>query len=297
MRAYGVSAQEVVESIRDVDAKCPVFTGDRRRIAVELRVAFGDSFDSVSSSVKYNLMSVPDEYRRVLIEALKITTVGDSYDDRPLHLLVAHREEVKDLWNEGRLTKENALRLVATDLADIPESAAQINPYYQAICPKFGCGVDEASGQLADNFKNEREYMIVIESPYFDQVKLYSTVGPNGPERTEEAERHGRDVGDILTMVCGKGRKEQVAMVMSGMAMLAKQALLPYIVRNGVENRSTVFNPFYVINDDGSGNLNLKISNLRGSDITLDWTITIHPDGTHTATTPVIGTGDVSDVR
>lgn len=297
MRSYGVSARDVVECIRDVDTRYPVFTGDRHRVAVELRVAFGDSFDSVSSSVKYNLMSIPDEYRRVLIEALKITTGGDSYDDRLLHLLVAHREENKDLWNEGRLTKENALRLIATDLADIQGSATQINPYYQTICPKFGCGVDEAAGRLADNFKNEREYMIVIESPYFDQVKLYSKVGPNNPERTEEAERHGKDVGDILTMVCGKERQEQVAMAMSGMATLAKQALLPYAIRNGAENRSTFFNPLYVISDDGSGDLNLKISNLPGSGITLDWTITIHPDGTHTATTPVIGTRDVSDVR
>ena len=296
MQSYGISAHDAVESIRDIDTRYPVFTGARHRAVIELRAGLGDCFERMSSGTKYNLLSVPNEYRRPLVEALKITTGGNSYDDRLLHLMVFHKDEINNLWNEGRLTKANVLQLIATGLADIPESAAQINPYYQAICPKFGCSVDEAAGRLEENLMNEREYMITIESPYIDQVKLYSTVGPDSPERAEDARRHGKDVGDILTILCGKENQEQVALAMSGMAMLAKQALLPYAILNGAENRSISFNPCYEISVDGTGDLNLKISNLPGSEITLDWSITIHQDGTHTASTPVVGTRDTAGV-
>ena len=55
-------------------------------------------------------------------------------------------------------------------------------------------------------------------------------------------------------------------------------------MRNGAEGNAISFNPLYVVNVDDSGDLNMTISNLPGSGITLDMTVTIHPDGTHTVT-------------
>jgi len=65
-------------------------------------------------------------------------------------------------------------------------------------------------------------------------------------------------------------------------------------MRNGAEGNAISFNPLYVVNVDDSGDLNMTISNLPGSGITLDMTVTIHPDGTHTVTTPVVGMNDAS---
>jgi hypothetical protein len=78
-------------------------------------------------------------------------------------------------------------------------------------------------------------------------------------------------------------------MALSGMASAAKQVLLPHIVGNAAENIPLVFNPLYAVSIEESGDIELKISNLPGSGISLDWTVTIHPDGTQSSTDPVVG--------
>ncbi len=289
MSNYGVSANNVMECIKEIDAKYPVFTGDRYWAVVGLRVALGDSFDNMSSGAKYNLLAVPDGHRRQLIEAFKLVTGGNSYDDRLLHLMIAHKDEIVDLWETGRLTKANALQIVVEGRAGMQKPMAQINPYYQAICPEFGCGLNEAVGRLAESMKNENEFMILIDSPRIDRVSFYSREGRDSPGRIEEAEKHSRDIGSVLEMLCGGERQEQVIMALSGMASAAKQVLLPHIVGNAAENIPLVFNPLYAVSIEESGDIELKISNLPGSGISLDWTVTIHPDGTQSSTDPVIG--------
>ena len=292
MGNYGISADDVMECIKEVDTKYPVFTGDRYWAVVGLRVALGDSFENMSSGVKYNLLSVPDGYRRPLIEAFKLVTGGNSYDDRLLHLLIAKKDEIVNLWETGRLTKENAMRTVVAGRAGMQEPAAHINPYYQAFCPEFGCGLDKAVERLAESLKNENEFMIVLDSPRFDRLTFCSREGRDTPGRIEESEKHSHDIGSILEMFCGEKNQEQVAMALSGMALAAKQVLLPHFISNGAENRSLVFNPLYAVSIEESGDIELKISSLPGSGISLDWTVTIHPDGTQSTTGPVVGVQD-----
>jgi hypothetical protein len=292
MGNYGISADDVMECIKEVDTKYPVFTGDRYWAVVGLRVALGDSFENMSSGVKYNLLSVPDGYRRPLIEAFKLVTGGNSYDDRLLHLLIAKKDEIVNLWETGRLTKENAMRTVVAGRAGMQEPAAHINPYYQAFCPEFGCGLDKAVERLAESLKNENEFMIVLDSPRFDRLTFCSREGRDTLGRIEESEKHSHDIGSILEMLCGEKNQEQVAMALSGMALAAKQVLLPHFISNGAENRSLVFNPLYAVSIEESGDIELKISSLPGSGISLDWTVTIHPDGMQSTTGPAVGVQD-----
>ena len=98
-------------------------------------------------------------------------------------------------------------------------------------------------------------------------------------ERTQEFERAGR-------------RHAIASFFGFPDARAARQALLPHFISNGADNRSLVFNPLYTVNVEESGDLELKISNLPGSAISLDWTITIHPDGTHYATDPIVSVQD-----
>ena len=169
------------------------------------------------------------------------------------------------------------------------EPAAHINPYYQAFCPEFGCGLDKAVERLAESLKNENEFMIVLDSPRFDRLTFCSREGRDTPGRIEESQKHSHDIGSILEMLCGEKNREQVVMALSGMASAAKQVLLPHFISNGAENRSVVFNPFYAVSIEEFGDIELKISNLPGSGISLDWTVTIHPDGTQSTTGPVVG--------
>ena len=81
-------------------------------------------------------------------------------------------------------------------------------------------------------------------------------------------------------------------MALSGMALAAKQVLLPHFISNEAENRSLVFNPLYAVSIEESGDIELKISSLPGSGISLDWTVTIHPDGTQSTTGPAVGVQD-----
>ena len=288
IRSYGVPARDVMACISEVDSRYPVFSGERYWSVVGMRVALGECFDNMSSGVKYNLLTVPDGYRRPLMEAFMLATGGNSYDDRLLHLLVARKDEIMDLWNTGRLTKANVLQTVAAERAGMQEPASKINPYYQTICPEFGSGVDEAVGRLAESLKNENEFMIAIDSPRFDRVTFCSREGRGSSGRIEEADRHSKDIGSVMELLCGEKNREQVVMALAGMASAAKQVLLPHFVSNGAENRSLVFNPLYEISVEESGDLELRITNLRRSGIFLDWTITIHPDGTHSATEPVV---------
>ncbi len=288
MRFHGVSARDVVESISETEARFPVFTGARRDAVAGLRAALGDSFDNMGSGIKYNLLAVPEEYRTSLVEAFKIVTGGNPYDDRLLHILVANRDMIAGLWSEGQLSKENVLRIVAADSARMSESVTRMNPYSQILCPEFGCGLEKASARLAEHLKSEKEYLIVIDSPRFDPVSFYPTSGQSNAVRAEEVEVQCNDIASILEMYCGEGRGEQVAMAMYAMAQAARQVLLAHTIQNGVNGLPRSFSPVYTINVAESGDLELKISNTQESDLTLDWSITIHPDATHTATDPVI---------
>jgi hypothetical protein len=195
---------------------------------------------------------------------------------------------IAGLWSEGRLSKENVLRIVAADSARMSESVTRMNPYSQILCPEFGCGLEKASARLAEHLKSEREYLIVIDSPRFDPVSFYPTSGQSSAVRAEEVEVQCSDIGSILSMCCGEERGEQVAMAMYAMAQAARQVLLSHTIQNGVDGLPRSFSPVYTISTAESGDLELKISNTHESDLTLDWSITIHPDATHTATDPVI---------
>ena len=174
-------------------------------------------------------------------------------------------------------------------LREMTELTAQMNHLYQVICPPPRYSLGEATERLAESLKNENEFMVVLDSPQFEKVTFYSREGRDSSGRAEESEKHSRDISSILEMYCGGERQEQVVMALSCMATAARQVLLPHFISNGAENRSLVFNPLYTVNVEGSGDLELKISNLPESAITLDWTITIHPDGTHSATDPIVG--------
>ena len=174
-------------------------------------------------------------------------------------------------------------------LGEMTELTAQMNHLYQVICPPPRYSLDEATERLAESLKNENEFMVVLDSPRFEKVTFYSQDGRGSSGRIEESERHSRDISSILEMYCGGEGQEQVVTALSCMATAARQVLLPHFISNGAENRSVVFNPLYTVNVEESGDLELKISNLPGSAITLDWAITIHPDGTHSATDPIVG--------
>lgn len=175
---------------------------------------------------------------------------------------------------------------------EMMEPTAQMNQFYQVICPPPRCSLGEATERLMESLKNENEFMVVLDSPRFEKVTFYSREGRGSLGRTEESERHSRDIGSILEMYCGAEGQEQAVMALSCMAKAARQALLPHFISNGADNRSLVFNPLYTVNVEESGDLELKISNLPGSAISLDWTITIHPDGTHYATDPIVSVQD-----
>lgn len=288
MRFHGASVRDVVEGFAETEARFPVFSGARRDAVAGLRVALGDSFDNLGSGIKYNLLAVPEECRTPIVEAFKIATGGNAYDDRFLHILVANRDGITGLWNEGRLSKESVLRIVASASAGMPDSVSRMNPYSQVLCPEFGCGLEKASALLAEHLKGEKEYLIVIDSPRFDPVSFYPKSGQGSAGRAEEAEVQCNDIGSILAMCCGEGSGEQVAMAMYGMAQAARQILLPHTIQNGVDGLPRSFSPVYTVSTAESGDLELKISSVSGSDLTLDWTITIHPDGTNTATDPIV---------
>ena len=288
MRFHGASARDVVESISETESRFPVFTGARRNAVAGLRAALGDFFDNVEPGIKYNLLAVPEECRTPVIEAFKIATGGNPYDERLLHILVANRDGIAGLWNEGRLSKENVLRIVAAGSAGLPESVERMNPYSQILRPEFGCGMEKASARLAEHLKSEKEYLIVIDSPRFDPVSFHPKSGQGSAGRAEEVEVQCSDIGSILAMCCGEERGEQVAMAMYAMAQAARQVLLAHTIQNGVDGLPRSFSPVYTVSTAESGDLELRISNTPESDIALDWSITIHPDATHTATDPVI---------
>ena len=178
---------------------------------------------------------------------------------------------------------------------EMNEAASQINPFCQVIRPKPGCSLGEATERLAESLKNENEFVVVLDSPRFDRVTFYSREGRDSAGRIEEAERHSRDIGSILEMYCGEGRQEQVVTALSCMTTSARQALLLHFISNGAENRSLVFNPLYTVSVEESGDLTLTVSSLPSSGVSLDWTVTIHPDGTHAAAAPDVKIKDPLD--
>ena len=179
-------------------------------------------------------------------------------------------------------------RIAAEGSADKTESADCVNPHEQVLRRGSGCGIEKAATLLAEQLKSEKEYMIVLDSPRFTDVSFYSRSGQGSSARVKEVEQHCKDIKDILIMYCGEGNGEQVAMAMYAMAQAAKQVILPYTIQNAIDGLPRSFCPVYTVSTAMSGDLELKISNTRESDIALDWTITIHPDGTHTATDPVV---------
>ena len=166
--------------------------------------------------------------------------------------------------------------------------SSTVNEIIKAFRNEVGSGVDKASAQLADQLKSEKEYMIVIDSPRFSEVAFYSKSGQGSAGRAVEVEKQCKDIKEILELYCGEGNGEQVSTAMYEMAQAAKRVLLPYTIQNALDNLPRSFCPVYTIKMQESGDLVLNISNTQESDIALDLAITIHPDGTHSASDPVI---------
>lgn len=364
MREFGVSAENAVGAVCEIDsAKYSIFTGARRAAVLDLKVMFGDGFDKVPSAVRYNLMAVPSEYRRPVAEALLAIMNGMSDSERALHLLIAGKDKIKNLWDENLLTAENVLREIAADFVEVPKNTGDwsyesvigvpfvtylrnfqippesmdgrgaqintqlerlvfeygfhpeearaflnpgdeeleggdigvpdrmehVNPHYQVIGMGFGEGVSEAFKQLSNDLARESTYQIVIELPRLNisEVLEPETV-KNENGRRIEVGKQCENLERILTGLCGKGNREQIATVLFGMTQATKLVLMPYVLQNGIGKLSDAFSLKYEIGTGENGDVKLRLSNLPDSNLALDWTITIHPDGVHEATLPVV---------
>ncbi|MBE6396314.1 MAG: hypothetical protein E7046_04855 [Lentisphaerae bacterium] len=367
MRTFGISVEEAIRIADEMSAaKYAVFTGERRNAVLELRAIFGDSFDGLPSAVKYNLLAAPPEYRESLAEAFKLVKDGAVNKERAFHFLAMRRNEMKDLWDAGRLTAENILKDVANGLgtmvdrttewtfenvieqplqsvADaakdvreegeevsnldvqfetmldmlvfeynlgseearaflrphelegmsvgipISETLTHINPHYQVIGPEFGVNPDGAVKQLSNDM-NREPYRISIVMPGHERPMVFEPgAGVDDLERAGELKEHCEEIKSLVTALCGEDNGEQIAMTLLGMSQAMKLLLLPYAIRNGFDRVSDAFSLQYEISAGENGDVKLRVYNKDDSRLSIDWTITIHPDGVHEVTVPEIG--------
>lgn len=366
MRSFGVSAEEAAKLTDAMnDARYAMFSGTRRLAVLDLKTMLGDQFDKVPDSVKYNLMTVPVEFRRPITEALMILTDGLADNERVLHHLVQCRDEIDRLWHSGQLTLENILQAVATRVGikgmpedrtqwsyktvvekplldsmkkymidfgnvdpnmmklaikvnesleilvfgygldpeaarrfltpsesvgtGVPSAVAHINPYYQVIGASFSTNAEKAASQLEKDLIRALSYQIAVELPGLNFSEVIEPEHPRGgPERTSEVKVCCAELKRILTGLCGNENQEQMAMLLLGMSQAIKLSLLPYAVRYGLDNLSDAFSIRHEIRAGENGDVKLRLLNLPDSRLTLDWTVTIHPDGVHEAAVPIV---------
>lgn len=171
----------------------------------------------------------------------------------------------------------------------VPDRMEHVNPHYQVIGMGFGEGVSEAFKQLSNDLTREAAYQIAIELPGLNisEVLEPETV-KNENGRRIEVGKQCENLERILTGLCGKENQEQIATVLFGMTQATKLVLMPHVLQNGIGRLSDAFSIKYEIGAGENGDVKLRLSNLPDSKLTLDWTLTIHPDGVHEATLPVV---------
>ena len=172
----------------------------------------------------------------------------------------------------------------------IPGKIAHINPHYQILMPEFGGTPERAFRQLRNDLNRAAAYEIAVEHPGLGfSWNIEAKGAPRSEERLAELDKQCAELDTVLKGLCGAENREQIAMVAIGITQSAEMDLMPYAIRAGETKLDGAFEFRFAISAAGNGDVKLHLSNLPDSRLSLDWTITIHPDGTHEATVSAVG--------